>query len=126
METKRKLSAVEEEFYAHLKRQLLFSGIDIRIKRSLYDICQENDILLPFGKDTELLKDIVIDFLLYKKGKLIAGIEVLDEENELDEKRGEKTLINFNFARLSAECFMVSDFRNLKQEAKQIKEKITS
>ena len=125
MEKEKTLTAKEEEFLRYLKKQLLFSGISIRIKESLWDLCNDNGMPPVFGNDAQLLKQIDIDFVLYKKNRLIAGIEILDEPDELDEKLGEKTLIDFNFRRLSAECHMIMGTDNLKQAAKIIKEKIS-
>ena len=126
METEKKLTVKEEEFCRYLKKQLLFSGITVRMKESLWDICQNNAMPVMFGNQGELLKQIDIDFVLYKKEKLIAGIEILDEPNELDENFGEKTLIDFNFKRLSAQCFMIPGTDNFKEAARIIKEKISN
>ena len=125
METEKKLTEKEEEFYRHLKKQLFLSGINIQSKVSLYDICNNYDMPLAFGNDVNILKQIDIDFVLYKKGKLIAGIEILDEPNELDENLGEKTLIDFNFKRLSAQCHMILGTDDMKMAAAIIKEKIS-
>ena len=66
METEKKLTVKEEEFYRYLKKQLLFSGIKIRTKESLWDICQNNAMPVMFGNQGELLKQIDIDFVLYR------------------------------------------------------------
>ena len=126
MEKEKILTAREEEFYRYLKKELFLSGIRVRFKQSLWDICSQNPVPMPYGNEAGLLKQIDIDFVLYRKDRLIAGIEILDEASELDENLGEKTLIDFNFKRINARCFVIMGTDDLKKAAKFIKEKISS
>ena len=79
-----------------------------------------------FGRDNYLIENIVIDFVLYKNDKVIAGIEVIDEQEELELKRGEEMLINMIFTRLGYEFFKVTDTSKLKENAKSIRKQLKS
>ncbi|MBQ6492993.1 MAG: hypothetical protein IJI92_03925 [Erysipelotrichaceae bacterium] len=119
------LTPCEEKFYGHLKKQLFLSGIEIRTKISLYDLCMERSALnITFGNEEEIVKDIIIDFVLYKKDRVIAGIEVLDEPNELEDHRGENLLKDLLFGRMSYEYFKVTDMDRLNDAAKMIRKKL--
>ena len=77
-----------------------------------------------FGRDFYLINDIVIDFILCKNGKVIAGIELIDEPEELAYKKGEEMLISTIFARLGYKFFNITDTSKLKESAKTIKREI--
>ncbi len=95
------LTEIEQQFYKYLKKELFFSKITIRSKIAIKDLCKErSDVVIMFGRDNYLIENIVIDFVLYKYGKVIAGIEVIDEPEELELKKGEEMLINTIFNRL--------------------------
>lgn len=122
METK--LTSKEQEFYTCLKRKLIFSSIEIRTKISLADLCSErNDIVFHFGKDREIISDVIIDFVLYKNGKVISCVEIFDEPDELENKRGENMLKDLLFSRLGYEYFKVVDLEKINQAAAIVKKK---
>ena len=122
METK--LTSKEQEFYTCLKRKLIFSSIEIRTKISLADLCSErNDIVFNFGKDREIISDVIIDFVLYKNGMVISCVEIFDEPDELENKRGENMLKDLLFSRLGYEYFKVVDLEKINQAAAIVKKK---
>ena len=122
METK--LTSKEQEFYTCLKRKLIFSSNEIRTKIPLADLCSErNDIVFHFGKDREIISDVIIDFVLYKNGKVISCVEIFDEPDELENKRGENMLKDLLFSRLGYEYFKVVDLEKINQAAAIVKEK---
>lgn len=122
METK--LTSKEQEFYTCLKRKLIFSSIEIRTKISLADLCSErNDIVFHFGKDREIISDVIIDFVLYKNGMVISCVEIFDEPDELENKRGENMLKDLLFSRLGYEYFKVVDLEKINQAAAIVKKK---
>ena len=119
------LTKKEEEFLGYLKKALRFSGISIRQKvsiRELYDEREDIDLLL--GNSEKLLGDVVIDFVLYKKGKAIAGIEIVDEPEEFLNAKGAKLMKDYIFRTFGYECFRVVNMDKLKEAAKIIKEKV--
>ncbi|MDO4198330.1 MAG: hypothetical protein Q4D13_05025 [Erysipelotrichaceae bacterium] len=114
----------EEEFYKYLKRYLILTGIEIRNKISIDDLCKERrDLGLSFGKEEELIKDILIDFVLYKDNKAVAGIEIVDEKEELNSTIGERTLIDYLFSRMGYEYFRITDLDKLNEAAKTVRKK---
>ena len=119
------LTEIEQQFYKSLKKELFFSKIEIKTKIAIKDLCKErSDVVIMFGRDNYLVENIVIDFVLYKNDKVIAGIEVIDEQEELELKRGEEMLINMIFARLGYEFFKVTDTSKLKENAKMIRKEL--
>ena len=119
------LTALEQEFYTFLKRELFFSGIEIKTKIAIKDLCKErNDVVIAYGRDNYLIENIVIDFVLYKDNKAIAGIEIIDEPEELSLKKGEELLINTIFTRLGYKFFRITDTNKLKEAAKIIKKNL--
>ncbi|MBR3251610.1 MAG: hypothetical protein IKF80_07855 [Erysipelotrichaceae bacterium] len=121
------LTEIEQQFYKSLKKELFFSKIEIKTKIAIKDLCKErSDVVIMFGRDNYLIENIVIDFVLYKNDKVIAGIEVIDEQEELELKRGEEMLINMIFARLGYEFFKVTDTSKLKENAKAIRKQLKS
>ncbi|MBR4610959.1 MAG: hypothetical protein IKO38_11025 [Erysipelotrichaceae bacterium] len=122
METK--LTSKEQEFYTCLKRKLIFSSIEIRTKIPLADLCSErNDIVFHFGKDREIISDVIIDFVLYKNGKVISCVEIFDEPDELENRRGENLLKDLLLSRMGYEYFKVIDLDNIGKAAAIVKEK---
>ena len=122
METK--LPSKEQEFYTCLKRKLIFSSIEIRTKIPLADLCSErNDIVFHFGKDREIISDVIIDFVLYKNGKVISCVEIFDEPDELENRRGENLLKDLLLSRMGYEYFKVIDLDNIGKAAAIVKEK---
>ena len=116
------LTEIEQQFYRFLKKELFFSKITIRSKIAIKDLCKErNDVVIMYGRDNYLTEDILIDFVLYKDDKAIAGIEVIDEPEELELKKGEEMLINAIFNRLGYAFFKVTDINRLKENAKAIR-----
>ena len=121
------LTEIEQRFYKLLKKELFFSKIEIKTKIAIKDLCKErNDVVIMFGRDFYLINDIVIDFVLYKDEKAIAGIELIDEPEELTYKKGEEMLINTIFTRLGYKFFKIVDTNKLKEAAKIIKRKINT
>ena len=121
------LTEIEQQFYKYLKKELFFTKIEIKTKITIKDLCKErSDVVIMFGRDNYLIENIVIDFVLYKNDKVIAGIEVIDEQEELELKRGEEMLINMIFARLGYEFFKVTDTSKLKENAKAIRKQLKS
>jgi len=119
------LTEIEQQFYKYLKKELFFSKITIRSKIAIKDLCKErSDVVIMFGRDNYLIENIVIDFVLYKYGKVIAGIEVIDEPEELELKKGEEMLINTIFNRLGYKFFKIIEISKLKEAAKDIKKEI--
>ena len=119
------LSIKEEEFLKHLKRKLLFKNITIRTKIPLIDLIKERkDINYFFGENVGLLNDIIIDFILSKNDKVICGIEVVDEEDELINEKGRILLIDSLFKQMNYKYFQIVDLDKLKQAASIIAEKI--
>lgn len=120
-----KLTEIEQQFYKLLKKELFFSKIEIKTKIAIKDLCrQRNDVVIMYGRDNYLIDDILIDFVLYKGDKVIAGIEVIDEPEELELKKGEEMLISTIFARLGYKFFKVADISNLKESAKTIRKEL--
>ena len=114
------LTEIEQQFYKFLKKELFFSKITIRSKIAIKELCKErNDVVIMYGRDNYLTEDILIDFVLYKDDKAIAGIEVIDEPEELELKKGEEMLINAIFNRLGYAFFKVTDINRLKELSKQ-------
>lgn len=119
------LTEIEQQFYKYLKKELFFSKITIRSKIAIKVLCKErSDVVIMFGRDNYLIENIVIDFVLYKYGKVIAGIEVIDEPEELELKKGEEMLINTIFNRLGYKFFKIIEISKLKEAAKDIKKEI--
>ena len=119
------LTVLEQKFYKVLKKELFFSGMEIRTKISIRDLCKErNDIVIAYGRDNYLIDDIIIDFVLYKHDKAIAGIEIVDEPEELSLKKGEELLINTIFMRLGYQFFRITDTDKLGEAARIIKKKL--
>ena len=118
----KELTEIEQQFYRFLKKELFFSKITIKSKIAIKDLCKErNDVVIMYGRDNYLTEDILIDFVLYKDDKAIAGIEVIDEPEELELKKGEEMLINAIFNRLGYAFFKVTDTNKLKENAKAIR-----
>ncbi len=116
------LTEIEQQFYRFLKKELFFSKITIRSKIAIKELCKErNDVVIMYGRDNYLTEDILIDFVLYKDDKVIAGIEVIDEPEELELTKGEEMLINAIFNRLGYAFFKVTDINKLKENAKAIR-----
>ena len=119
------LTVTEQKFYELLKKKLRFTSIEIRTKISLYDLCKErHDVIFTFGNDYKLIEGVIIDFVLYRKDKVIAGIEVVDEPEEMNLKKGEEMLINTIFSRLDYKFFRIVDTNKLKEAVKIIKQKL--
>ena len=119
------LTANEQEFLKYLKRKLFFKNYDIRFKVSLHDLYQErNDLSFTFGQNEDLLKDIIIDFILSKDNKVVCGIEIVDEDDELDLSKGRLLLIDSLFKQMNYKYFRVVDLTKLKQAAGIIADKL--
>ncbi|MBR3227039.1 MAG: hypothetical protein IKF68_00680 [Erysipelotrichaceae bacterium] len=122
----RTLTEKEKEFLSYLKKALRFSGISIRQKVNIEELCEERkDVPITFENEKKLVKDVVIDFVLYRKGKAIAGIEIVDEPEEYRSAKGEKILKDFVFRTLGYEYFRVIRMDKLRESADIIKEKIS-
>ncbi|MBR5341530.1 MAG: hypothetical protein IK151_06365 [Erysipelotrichaceae bacterium] len=118
------LTKYEEEFFKYLKKELMFTNIKIRTKISIEELCQESgNIMVDLSRNKTVMENLLIDFVLYRKGKAIAGIEVVDEPEEFLNSQGEKILKDFIFNTLGYECFRVVDMDKLKESARLIKEK---
>ena len=88
------------------------------------ELCDERkDLVFNFGGDKEIINDIVIDFVLYKDSKPVAGIEVFDEPEELENRKGENMLKELLFTRMGYEYFKVVDLNNMNEAARIVKEK---
>ncbi|MBO7698333.1 MAG: hypothetical protein J6S38_04780 [Erysipelotrichaceae bacterium] len=125
MEKEIPLTEKEEEFLKYLKRELIFTNIKIRTKISLEELCEESgNIMVDLNRNREAMKDVLIDFVLYRNNKAIAGIEVVDEPDEFLNSQGEKILKNFIFNTLGYECFRVVEMDRLKQSARFIKNEV--
>lgn len=123
---KKQLTEKEEKFLKLMKKELFLTGISIRTKIPMEELCKERkDIVILFGNEYALIKDIVIDFVLYKNRKAIAGIELIDEEEELQMNKGEQLLLDTIFLRLGYELFRIIDTGKLPEAAKIIRKKIT-
>ncbi|MBQ2656019.1 MAG: hypothetical protein IJF95_05230 [Erysipelotrichaceae bacterium] len=119
------LTEKEAEFLGYLKKALRFSNISIRQKISIGELYDEReDIDLVLGSSEYLLKDVLIDFVLYKKGRAIAGIEIVDEPEEFMNARGEKLMKDYIFRTFGYEFFRVVNMDKLKDAAYIIKDKI--
>ena len=119
------LTANEQEFLKYLKRKLFFKNYDIRFKVSLHDLYQERkDLSFTFGQNEDLLKDIIIDFILSKDNKVVCGIEIVDEDDELDLSKGRLLLIDSLFKQMNYKYFRVVDLTKLKQAAGIIADKL--
>ena len=119
------LTILEQRFYKLLRRELFFSCIEIRTKISIKDLCKErNDIVIAYGRDNYLIDDIVIDFVLSKGNKVLAGIEIVDEPEELTLKKGEELLINTIFTRLGYKFFRIIDTDKLYEAARIVKKNL--
>lgn len=118
------LTRCEEEFYKLLKKRLFLSGIDIKTKISLNKLCYERkDVGFVFGKDRSLIEDIDIDFVLYRGNRVIAGIEIVDEPDELKMEIGKKMLIDTLFKTMGYEYFRIVDLTKLKEAAEIVANK---
>ncbi|MBP5279972.1 MAG: hypothetical protein J6Z03_05770 [Erysipelotrichaceae bacterium] len=125
MEKEIPLTEKEEEFLKYLKRELIFTNIKIRTKISLEELCEESgNIMVDLNRNREAMKGVLIDFVLYRNNKAIAGIEVVDEPDEFLNSQGEKILKNFIFNTLGYECFRVVEMDRLKQSARFIKNEV--
>lgn len=125
MEKEIPLTEKEEEFLKYLKRELIFTNIKIRTKISLEELCEESgNIMVDLNRNREAMKGVLIDFVLYRNKKAIAGIEVVDEPDEFLNSQGEKILKNFIFNTLGYECFRVVEMDRLKQSARFIKNEV--
>ena len=125
MEKEIPLTEKEEEFLKYLKRELIFTNIKIRTKISLEELCEESgNIMVDLNRNREAMKGVLIDFVLYRNKKAIAGIEVVDEPDEFLNSQGEKILKNFIFNTLGYECFRVGEMDRLKQSARFIKNEV--
>ena len=119
------LSIKEEEFLKHLKRRILFKNITIKCKVPLGDLIKERtDVNYFFGENEALLNDIVIDFILSKNDKVICGIEVVDEKDELENEKGRILLIDSLFKQLNYKYFQIVDLNKLKEAAGIIADKL--
>ena len=119
------LTEKEAEFLGYLKKALRFSNISIRQKISIGELYDEReDVTLVLGSSEYLLKDVLIDFVLYKKGNAIAGIEIVDEPEEFLNAKGAKLMKDYIFRTLGYECFRVVNMNKLKEAAYIIKDKI--
>ncbi|MDO4500159.1 MAG: hypothetical protein Q4B60_02680 [Erysipelotrichaceae bacterium] len=115
----------EEVFYKHLKRKLLFTKFNIEVKVPITKLYKERkDILFTFGKDEHLLDDVIIDFVIKRGKRVIAGIEIVDEEDEINMSIGKKTLINSLFLQMNYEYFRIVDLDKLSEAADIIKDKL--
>ncbi|MCR5096289.1 MAG: hypothetical protein K6A70_06095 [Erysipelotrichaceae bacterium] len=122
METK--LTSKEQEFYTCLHRKLIFNNIGIKAKIPLANLCRErSDLLFNFGKDEKIISDVLIDFVLYKKDKVVACVEIFDEPDELENRRGENLLKDLLLSRMGYEYFKVIDLDNIGKAAAIVKEK---
>ena len=86
---------------------------------------QRSELGISFGNEEKLIENILIDFVLYKNGFPIAGIEIIDEADEMNLSLGEKMLKDMIFVRLGYEFFRFEDLDKLKEAAKEVKKKIT-
>ena len=115
----------EEKFLKYLKKKLFLSRITIKTKISISELCAENNsVCFMFGKDEAIIKNVLIDFVLYKGGKAIAGIELIDEPEELEMEKGRSILIDSLFRTMGYELFRVVDLSRLKEAADIIVAKI--
>ena len=118
------LTVHEQEFYSCLKKKLFLSRIAIRAKVPLAELCDERkDLVFNFGDEKEIINDIVIDFVLYRDTKPVAGIEIFDEPEELENRKGENLLKELLFSRMGYEYFKVVDLNNMNEAAKIVKDK---
>lgn len=119
------LSLKEKEFIKYLKRNLLFRDFKIKYKTPITELINErNDINSFFGENVALLKDIIIDFVLYRNNKVVCGIEVVDESEELNMEKGKLLLIDSLFKQMNYKYFRVVDLDKLKEAASIIASKI--
>lgn len=119
------LSLKEEEFLKYLKRKLLFKNITIKCKIPLVDLIEKRkDVNYFFGENKVLLNDIIIDFVLSKNNKVICGIEVVDENDEISMEKGKLLLIDSLFKQLNYKYFRVVDMNKLKEAANIIADKL--
>ena len=122
---KRPLTEKETEFLGYLKKALRFSGITIRQKISIGELYDEReDIDLVLGSSEYLLKDVLIDFVLDRKGRTVAGIEVVDEPEEFMNAKGAKLMKDYIFRTFGYEFFRVVNMDKLKDAAYIIKDKV--
>lgn len=120
-----KLTIKEKEFIKYFKNRIRFKGFKIKEKISIYQIGKDvNEINFLFGNNTDLINDIVIDFVIEKNNKIIAGIELIDEEDELELSRGKQMLIDTFFKTIGAKYFRIVDLNNIKEAANIISSKI--
>lgn len=119
------LTRYENIFLNILKRKLFLSNIKIKTKVSINDLCKErSELNFIFGKDQNLIEDIIIDFVLYRKDKVIAGIEIVDEHDEFNMDKGKNLLINTLFKSMGYEYFRILDLNKLDEAAEIIVKKI--
>ena len=119
------LTVCEQEFFKYLKKEFFLKAFKIKTKISLKEICEQiKDINIAFDYNNELVKDIIIDFVLYKKNHVVCGIEIVDEKEEKELTMGKNLLIDTLFKTMECEYFRVIDLNNLKEAAKIIKNKI--
>ena len=120
----KQLTKTEQRFYKMLKKAFMLTRISIKTKISIEELCNEQkNIVFFFGNEKDLVKDVVIDFVLYRNNKAFAGIEIIDEDDELNMTTGEKLLVKTIFRRLGYEFFTVTDPDKLKEATEIIKEK---
>lgn len=120
-----KLTIKEKEFIKYFKNRIRFKGFKIKEKISIYKLGKDvNEISFLFGNNTDLINDIVVDFVIEKNNKVIAGIELIDEEDELELSRGKQMLIDTFFKTIGAKYFRIVDLNNLKDAANIISSKI--
>ena len=117
------LTKYEQEFYEYFKKKLFLSGISIKTKTTINSLCEERkDVNFVFGKDTSLMSNIIIDFVLYRGKRAIAGIEIIDEPDELENEKGKKLLIDTLFKSMGYQYFRVVNLNKLKEAATIIAE----
>lgn len=120
-----KLTIKEKEFIKYFKNRIRFKGFKIKEKISIYQLGKDvNEISFLFGNNTDLINDIVVDFVIEKNNKVIAGIELIDEEDELELSRGKQMLIDTFFKTIGAKYFRIVDLNNIKEAANIISSKI--
>ena len=105
-----KLTQAEEQVYKRLKRKSLFSGIRIETKQSLKDICgMKFDTLITVGAYRKMLESVSVDFVLYRKDRLLLGVDFLDEPGERALSVGERTLVGNTFRTMNSEYLAIED-----------------
>lgn len=116
------LTDTEEEFLKYLKKELFLTRINIVPKVPLLQLTKQRSLSVPLTfKEEQLLSDVVIDFVLYENDQPLAGIEIIDEPEELTMSQGEKMLKETIFFRLGYHFFCFEELNDLKTAAHKVK-----